>query len=132
MDFKIKKIKPLFTGVITTAYEFKGEGIRESGIIDINKMDGNMNPYQWVKAVGDMVHNVKPGDIVFIDFRRYKAVQHLPGDVGIENNVQRDKMQSHYAYPKFEIDGEQCLFLQNNDLVFVVEEADIPEGGLLQ
>ena len=59
--FKIKKIRPLFTGVITTAKKYVGDQhTNKSGlIIDTTKMSGSLNPFQTVLAVGTMVSDVK-------------------------------------------------------------------------
>lgn len=133
MAFNIKKVRPLFTGVITTANEIKGEQRTAGGlIIDVSKREGTLNIFQTVVSVGKMVTDVKPGDIVCLNFKRYKAVQHLPGKIG-EDNVQTDDMVANYEIPQIIIDGRKHLFVQNNDIEFVVEEYDgVDEGGLLQ
>lgn len=131
MAFNIKKIRPLFTGVITTANKIVGEKVYDSGIIDPTK-EGTLNTFQTVVAVGKMVSDVKPGDIVCLNFKRYKAVKHLPGTIG-EDNVQSDNMVADYAIPQIMLDGRQHLFLQSNDIEFVVEDYDgVEAGGLLQ
>ena len=81
-----------------------------------------------------MVHNttgLKKGDIVNINFKRYAKVNHVPG--AIENNVQSDNMNISYEIPMIDIDGVEYLFLQSNDIEFIVTDYDgIEEGGLLQ
>ena len=135
--FKIKKIHPMFTGVVTTATRFVGDQHykTESGILyDTRKMDGMMNPLQRVVSVGNMVKDLKEGDIVCIDFSRYAIPDHRPGK--IENNVETDQLGYKYSFPVVNIDGQECLFLQNNDITYYMcpEQGDceIDDGGLLQ
>ena len=129
--FKIKKIKPLFTGVITTSKRYVGNMTTKGGIIlDATKMEGDLNPFQTVVAVGSMVKDVNEGDIVKINFKRYAVAQHRPG--AIENNVQSDQLSIRYEIPMVEMDGVQYLSLQNADIEFVVTDYEVDEGGLLQ
>ena len=129
--FKIKKVRPLFTGVVTTATTIKGEVTTAGGLIlDTTKMEGTMNNFQRVVAVGNMVKDIKEGDIVNINFKRYQYVKHVPG--AIEDNVQSDNMQNKYSIPMIIIDGQEYLFIQSNDIEFVVEDFEVDEGGLLQ
>ena len=130
MAFKIKKVRPLFTGVVTTAQKYRGEVTTDAGLVLANKLEGQLNIYQTVVAVGKMVSDLKPGDVVCVNYKRYFKPVHVPGV--IEDNVQSDKIRASYEIPSIEIDGQQYLFLQNNDIEFVVEEYDIDEGGLFQ
>jgi len=131
MAFKIKKVRPLFTGIITTATKYQNGVTAKGGLLlDVTKMDGTINNYQIVKAVGSMVHDIKEGDVVCINFKRYLKVKHLPGV--IEDNVQSDNMQGVYEIPKITIDDTDYLFIQNNDIEYVVEDYEVDAGGLLQ
>lgn len=132
MAFKIKKIKPLFTMVVTTAVRYKGNKCAEKSglIVDTSKLDGSMNPIQTVVAVGSTVQGIKEGDVVKINFARYTVARHIPGK--IEDNVQSDNLTSYVDIPYVEIDGKQYLKLQNNDIEFVIEDFDVDEGGLFQ
>lgn len=128
--FKIKKIRPLFTGVVTTSQRYQGEITTEAGLVLANKMEGQINMFQTVVSVGKMVTDLKPGDVVCINFKRYLKAKHVPGV--IEDNIQSDNLGAVYEIPQIEMDGHQYLFLQNNDIEFVVEEYDVDEGGLFQ
>lgn len=134
MSFKIKKIRPLFTGVITTARKYVGQQYASEGslIIDTRKLDGTLNPYQIVYSVGGTVRDVKEGDVVKINFSRYALAQHRPGKVDAAENVQTDDLQWAYEIPKVTIDGIDYLFIQDRDIEYVVEDYEVDEGGLLQ
>lgn len=133
--FTIKGVKPMFNGIVTTARRYVGDTTTKGGLLlDTKKMDGSMNPFQWVVSVSDMVANstgLKKGDIVNINFKRYAKVNHVPG--AIENNVQSDNMSISYEIPMIDIEGVEYLFLQSNDIEFIVTDYEgIDEGGLLQ
>lgn len=129
--FKAKKIRPLFTGVITTANRYVGDVLTEAGLVDVTKKDGDLNPNQTVVAVGPMVKDVKEGEIVHINFKRYIKAQHVPGM--IQDNVQSDKLNAVLEIPLVYVDGQQCLFIQSADIEYVIEKFDgVEGGGLLQ
>lgn len=134
MSFTIKKVRPLFTGVITTAKKYVGMQTADKGglILDTRKMDGSLNTYQTVLSVGTMVHDLKEGDIVKVNFKRYAKSRHTPGAIDEAENKQFDNMSITYEIPMIIINDEECLFLQNNDIEYVIEEYEVDEGGLLQ
>lgn len=134
MAFKIKAIRPLFTGVVTTAKKYVGDQYADVNglVLDTRKLDGSLNPYQTVIAVGTTVRDMKEGDVVKINFKRYEMTQHADGDIDAANNKQYDKMSLTYQIPTIFINDEECLYLQVNDIEYVVEEYDVDEGGLLQ
>ena len=118
--FKIRKVKPLFTGVITTAKKYVDDVKSGSGLIDVTRMSGSLNPYQTVISV------------VKINFKRYAKAKHTPGAIDEAQNKQFDNMTITYEIPIINIDGTDCLFLQNNDIEYIVTEYDVDEGGLFQ
>lgn len=133
MAFKIKKVRPLFTGVVTTAKRYVGELKTASGLlIDTTRMEGGLNPYQTVISVGQMCHDVKEGDVVKINFKRYAKAKHVPGAIDDSNNIQADDFTVTYEIPMINLDGQECLFIQTNDIEYVVDDYEVDEGGLLQ
>lgn len=130
--FKIKKVRPMFTGIIITAKRYVGDIITDSGLVITNKMDGQLNVYQTVIAVGSLIKDIKPGDIVRVNFNRYAKAKHVPGKIDAGENTQADNMSYTYEIPMIPIDGEEYLLIQNNDIEYVVEDFEVDEGGLLQ
>lgn len=129
--FNIKKVRPLFTGIVTTAKRYVTESTTKGGIIlDVTKATGALNIYQTVIAVGSMVKDIKEGDVVKINYKRYLVPIQVPGK--IEDNVQSSNIKGTYEIPMIELNDEKCLFLQSNDIEYVVEEYEVDEGGLLQ
>lgn len=134
MSFKIKKIQPLFTGVVTTAKRYVGDQHADVNglILDTRKMDGSLNPYQTVVSVGTTVHDIKEGDVVKINFKRYAKAKHTPGAIDEAENKQFDNLSLTYEIPMIVIDGQEYLLLQNNDIEYIVTEYEVDEGGLFQ
>lgn len=131
--FKIKKVRPLFTGIVTTAKKYVGETTTAGGIlIDTTRMEGSMNPYQTVIAVGAMNKDIKEGDIVKINFKRYEKAKHVPGAIDESTNTQSDNLSKVYEIPMIVMNDQEYLFLQSNDIEYVVEDYEVDEGGLLQ
>ena len=133
--FKIKKVHPMFNSIVTTAKRYVGEeaAVTDSGlIVDTRKMDGSLNNFQTVLFVGSTVHDVKPGDVVYINFDRYAIIKHTPGK--LEDNIETDTMSYTYQIPMVEVDGQKCLRLQTNDIEYFMEPGDyeVDGGGLFQ
>lgn len=122
----------MFTGIIITAKRYVGDIITDSGLVITNKMDGQLNVYQTVVAVGSLIKDIKPGDIVRVNFNRYAKAKHVPGKIDAGENTQADNMSYTYEIPMIPIDGEEYLLIQNNDIEYVVEDFEVDEGGLLQ
>lgn len=134
MAFKIKKVRPLFTGVITTAKKFVGDQATKKGsvIVDTRKMDGTLNYYQTVVSVGSTVRDLKEGDIVKINFSRYAKAKHTPGAIDEAQNKQFDNLGWDYEIPIIIIEDIEYLFIQDRDIEYVVTDYEVDEGGLLQ
>lgn len=134
MSFNILKVRPLFTGIVTTATKYVEDRTFAGGLlIDSTRLSGSLNPFQTVVSVGDMCKDLKPGDIVKLNFKRYARAKHTPGAIDEAENKQFDNMSISYEIPIIQINGVDHLFLQSNDVEYVVEEYDgVDEGGLLQ
>lgn len=133
MAFKIKKVKPLFTGIVTTANKYVGDVTTAGGLLlDTSRLSGSLNPYQTVIAVGEMCKDLNEGNIVKLNFKRYAVANHVPGAIDEAQNKQFDNMSIRYEIPMINLDGRECLFLQSNDVEYVVTDYEIDEGGLLQ
>ena len=127
-------MRPLFTGVIVTATKYVGDVKTAGGLLlDTTRMDGGLNPYQTIVAVGNMCKDIlHEGDVVKINFKRYAKAKHTPGAIDEAENKQFDNMSITYEIPMVVIDGQEYLFIQSNDIEYVVDDYDVDEGGLFQ
>lgn len=122
---KIKKIKPMFTAIVTTMEKYKDD-VKIGNLIDTTKTQGSLKEYQKVLAVGTSVKDIKVGDLVCINPSRY-AVKKYKED-SLKNGVVSVNPVMGYNFNVVEIDDEECLLLQDRDIDFIVEEfEEVPD-----
>ena len=123
---KIKKIKPMFTALITTMDKYEEDVRTSGGLLDVNKQQGGLKEYQTVIAVGTTVRDIKIGDLVCINPTRFAVKQHREGT--LKDGVISDNPVIKYNFDIIEIDGKQCLLLQDRDIDFIIEEyEEVPD-----
>lgn len=122
-EIRIKKIKPMYTKVLLTKDMYTDESfIAGTGIIDASKIKQGVKEIQKVLAVGTSVREVQVGDIVSINPDRY-AVRSYAKDTTKE--MLKDEFYNaatKYAFPVIEVDGKECLYLDERDIDFVVTD----------
>lgn len=116
---KIKKIKPMFTAIVTTMDKYDSNSLK-GGIIDISRIQGSVKEYQTVLAVGNSVRDVKVGDVVCINPTRFAVKEHKEGS--LKDGVITDNPTVRYNFDVIEIDDKPCLLLQDRDIDFIIEE----------
>lgn len=118
---KLIKVKPLFNAIVTTMDVYETDQTT-GGIIDTKRTKGSMKEYQTVIAVGSMVRDIKVGDIVAINPTRYAVVEHRDDHSNSLRGVIKDKVVLGYKFNTINLDGKECLMLQDSDINFIVEE----------
>lgn len=122
---KIKKIKPMFTALITTMDKYE-QDVTTGGLITVTKMQGGLKEYQTVLAVGGSVRDIKVGDLVCVNPARFAVRKHQAGS--LKDGVISDNPVTTYNFDVVEMDGEQCLLLQDRDIDFIIEEfEEVPD-----
>ena len=123
---KVKKIKPMFTALITTMDKYEQDMIT-GGLINVTKMQGGLKEYQTVLAVGGSVRDIKVGDLVCVNPTRFAVKKHQAGS--LKDGVVTDNPVTTYNFDVVEMDGKQCLLLQDRDIDFIIEEwEEIPDN----
>lgn len=123
---KIKKIKPMFTALITTMDKYEQDKLTKGGLIDSSKQQGTLKEYQTVLAVGDSVRNIKVGDLVCINPTRFAVKKHKEGSM--RDGVITDNPVVTYNFDIVEMDDKQCLLLQDRDIEYIIEDyEEIPD-----
>lgn len=117
---KIKKIKPMFTSLITTMNKYEQDTLTKGGLIDSTKQQGTLKEYQTVLAIGDSVRNIKVGDLVCVNPDRFAVKKHKEGS--LKDGVVTDNPVITYNFDIIEMGGQQCLLLQDRDIEFIIEE----------
>ena len=130
---KIKKIKPMFTALITSMDKYE-QDVTTGGLINVTKMQGGLKEYQTVLAVGDLVRGIKVGDLVCINPTRFAVKKHRAGS--LKDGVITDNPATTYNFDIVEMDGKQCLLLQDRDIDFIIEDweeiPDQPQSTIIQ
>lgn len=121
----IKKIKPLFNGLITTMDKYPKIVTTGTVIVDPTK-SGAVKEYQKVVAIGPMVRGIEVGDTVFINPSRYAVMKHKKGT--LEDGIIKDNPVVGYNFDIVNIDGVDHLFLQDNDIKYVAEVEEFDEN----
>lgn len=116
---KIKKIKPMFTHLITTMEKYD-EDVVVGSLIDTTKQKGSVKEFQRVIAVGSCVRDIKVGDLVLINPKNYRILKHEQGSM--KDGVITDNPTVGYNIPTVEINGSQYMYLEDRDIEYIVEE----------
>lgn len=122
---KIKKIKPMFTSLITTMDKYEKDVVI-GNLIDVSKREGSLKEYQKVLAVGSSVRDIKVGDLVCVNPTRFAVKKHQEGS--LKDGIITDNPTIAYNFDVVEMDGKQCLLLQDRDIDFIIEDyEEVPE-----
>ena len=114
---KLKSVRPLFTGVITTADQ---EEVTKSGILMVNRNKSCTSDWQKVIAIGDMVKTIKVGDVVHINPIRYGKSKYKEGS--LKDGVISENFQVEFDIPTIELNGKKCLYLQDRDIDMIADD----------
>ena len=130
----VKKIKPMFTSLITTMDKYEEEIKTADGLVDTTKQVGGLKEYQKVLAIGDSVRGIKVGDLVCVNPSRFAVRKHQAGS--LKDGIVSDNPITTYNFDVIEMDGEQCLLLQDRDIDFIIEDYEVvpdptPSANLL-
>lgn len=116
----IKKIKPLFTSIITTMDVYEEDVKTEGGVLDTTKRQGGLKEYQTVVAVGSSVRDIKEGDLVCINPTRFAVRKHQADS--LKNGIVTDNPITTYNFNVVVMDNIRYLLLQDRDIDFVIED----------
>lgn len=123
---KIKKIRPMFTSIVTTMDKYEEDGYTSAGLVDTAKQKGSLKEYQKVLCIGSSVRDIKVGDLVCINPSRFAVKKHKEGS--LKDGIITDNPVVTYNFDIIEMDGNQCLLLQDRDIDFIIEEfEEIPD-----
>ena len=116
----------MFTALITTMNKYE-QDMTTGGLINVTKMQGGLKEYQTVLAVGGSVRDIKVGDLVCVNPTRFAVKKHQAGS--LKDGVVTDNPVTTYNFDVVEMDGKQCLLLQDRDIDFIIEEwEEIPDN----
>ena len=123
----IKKIKPMFTNILTTGTLYEND-VTENGIIMFKK--GDLKLYQKVVAVGSSVRDIKVGDMIVFDPKPYLVMKYNPNSV--QNDFDNNKViKANFPWVQVDDENEKpqnMLLLNDRDVRFVFEGEEKAES----
>ena len=94
--------------------------VYEHGLLVATK--GTVMEHQTVLAIGDAVRNVKVGDLVLVNPRRFQQVKYKQDE--LKNDIEEYNPVVKTHLPMMECNGELCLFITDGDIDYVVEDKE--------
>ena len=120
---KRNKIKPVFNKIVTTCDVYQ-MGKSTGGIII--KTDGTIKEYQRVEAVGSTVRDIKVGDIVMINPKRYLVARHNDKPDSVKN-VNGDEVTFSVDFPILEYGGKKHLLIYDQDIDYIIDGEEVED-----
>ena len=122
---KVKSIKPLFTGVLTTANKYETTSTKNGIIISAKQTEGHIKEYQKLVKVGSSVREIKPGDIVLINPSRYLRKK-------FDENSIRDDFDKNPTIeiniPTVVINDKEYFLIEDRDVAYIIDDCEeIPD-----
>ena len=119
----------MFNGIVTTLNKYPQDvKLEGTNLIDTTKSN-KVKEYQTVVAVGPHVKGIEPGDVVFINPKRYEVRQHKEGSM--QDGVIKDNPVTGYKFEIIDINGVPHLYIFDNDVKFVAEIEEFDENPTL-
>ena len=82
-----------------------------------------LKEYQEVIAVGSTVRDIKVGDKVMINPIRYAKKKHQEGS--LKDGIVTDNPIVKYEFNVIKVNGENCLLLYDQDIMYIFEGEEI-------
>lgn len=121
----VKKIKPMFTTVVTTADMMEEKDMMVGSLIDVSKAKKTIKEFQRVIAVGPHVNSIQVGDLVCVNPTRFGKPYQKKNS--LNQDIEEYNTMISYQFDFIEIDGKVCLKLQDRDVDYIVEEYEEKE-----
>lgn len=121
---KINSIKPLFNKIVTTCDTYTGNETRNGIII---KTEGTIKEYQTVEAVGSTVRDIKVGDIVLINPKRYIVPEHKEKRDSSMKGVIGDSLSLGVSFPMIEYGDKKHLLIYDQDIDYIIDGEEFEE-----
>jgi hypothetical protein len=126
----IKKIKPLYTSIVTTGDKFEKDMI-DGNIIVARK--GDLKLWQKVIAVGSTVRDIKVGDMVMINAEHFAVKRYNKNSIqnDIDNNPVLDYKFNWVTIDNALGEPQECLLLNDRDVEYVFEGEEKDDSIIL-
>ncbi|MDR0890618.1 MAG: hypothetical protein LBM05_00610 [Endomicrobium sp.] len=129
----IKDIEPKYTNILVTANVFDFDVVEGS---NVSITSGEIKPYQKILKVGSSIREFQVGDMVLINFDRYKV--RLADQEKLINGTTNYKSDPVVGIdiPHYEINNEKVMLIDERDIVFKIldmeeEVVSVPKSTLI-
>ena len=117
----LKKVTPMFTGVIVTCDRYTIDDTTTDGIEDVS-MTGRIKEIQTVVSPSEQCVNrgIKIGDLVALTYEKYKKVEKTSNnDFEISEIV---KSKTYYEMPVMVLDGREHMLIDISDIELKIDD----------
>lgn len=126
----IKKIKPMYNYLVTTAEVYTTEeSIMSSGLLDQEKL-GKIKDVQTVISIGSNVRDVNVGDKIGLNLESF-AIREYSKDSAKSSMDEFYNKVKRYDVPIIILDNQEYLFIPANAISFVIEEFEEKEEPII-
>lgn len=124
----IRKVRPLYTGILVTADTFDRD-MYERGLIIARK--GDLKLWQTVVATGSSVRDIKAGDKVMVSFANYAHRKYDKNSVqnDLDNNPVVEYRLNYVTLDREDGTEQECLLLSDRDVQYVFEGEERDDGA---
>ena len=122
---KILEATPPFTMMLVTANTYEeSECISDTGMIE-NDLVGTLKEVQTIISVGPNVRELKPGDLVYLDFSKYMKHKYTKDETKADMPDEYYNNVVSYEIPMFEINNQICLLVDSSNVFFKIDKFEI-------
>ena len=126
MAIVLKKVTPIFNGILTTSDVYTIEDCTYNGIVD-SEFVGKVKQIQKVIAIGAQVRSVSVGDLVYINFDKYTTPVQTKDSLK-ESMDEYYNSVKQYNIPSVIVDGKELLSIFDTDLVMIINEMVVEDS----
>ena len=122
----LKKVTPMFTGVIITCDRYTVEETTTDGIEDVS-MTGRIKEVQTIVSPSEQCVNrgIKVGDLVALTYEKYKKSKNVRNaSFGIDEDYSK---QVYYEMPVMVLDGREHMLVDISDIELKIDDYEYVE-----
>ena len=110
----------MFNSLVTTMEFYENDTKNNDGLLTDDKKRGTIKEFQTVVAVGDMIKDIKVGDLVCINPSRFMVKKYAKDS--LKDDLLTDNPVEGFKFDIIELDNKPCLMLQYGDIDYKVLE----------
>lgn len=113
----LKSIRPMYNSILVTANK---QPEKKNGLYVAQT--NSLLEYQTVVAVGNMVREIKVGDVVMVNPSKYEVTKYHKNSV--KDNIEEMNQVKRYNFKMVKLDGVEHLMIFESDIEYVITGMD--------